>query len=255
LKLMVERNAKTFAQKERRHGTMRFMAMLALLLSVFAVTSTAQQGGGRSAPSLTSEDLLDRVSAYGRASSPARVSTSPISSSTRSAPVSGLYRDPAGAFALDLPSGSWHAATKSQAKGRLSDQRVFRKLDADGFASATASVYILTSTPGFPVDRAARLEAGASRALAEALAARFLSTSASVVSADLYDSGARSGIQVVADQMISRRAVVRALISAFELDGRLYVVVCRAPLESFDEQAREFSAITQSLASSVARSS
>jgi hypothetical protein len=253
LKLMVLRNVKTSAPKESWHGAIRFIATLALLLSVFAITSMAQQGGARATPGLTSEDLLDRVSAYSQVPGPARISTSAPSSSGRSTPVGGLYRDPAGAFALNLPSGSWHVGTRSQTN--LSGQRVFRKLEADGFASATASVYVLQASPGFPVDRVGSLEGGTLRALAERLAVRFLSTSASVVSADLFASGAHPGIQVLADQTVSRRAVVRALISAFERDGRLYVVVCRAPVESFNEQAREFSVITQSLASSVARSS
>lgn len=229
---------------------MRFVVMLALAVCAFVSTAEAQQAGRRPTPSLTSEDLLDRPSAYNPAANPARVS-SPVSSSSRLSPVGALYRDPSGAFSLNLPSVSWRLNAKSQDKGKLSDLRVFRKLDADGFASATASVYVLSSTASFSVGRIAQADAAGQRALAEALAARFLSNSSSIVSA----IAERPVFQVVADQLVSRRAVVRASISAFEQDGKLYVIVCRAPLETFDSQAREFSAITQSLASSVARPS
>jgi hypothetical protein len=241
---MVEISAKIFALRERRLRFMRFAVLLALSVSAFAATARAQQAAQRATPSLTSEDLLDRRSAYTPASNTTR-----ISSPARDASVGGLYRDPAGAFSLNLPSGSWQLKTRSQDKGKLSDLRVFRKLDADGFASATASVYVLSASASLSIT--AQVNTAEQRALAETLVARFLSNSASIVSAGTD----RSGFQVVADQMVARRAVVRALISAFEQDGRLYVIICRAPLESFDAQAREFSAITQSLASSVARSS
>lgn len=228
-----------------------FIVVLVLSLSAFVSTAAAQQSNRRSTPTLTSEDLLDRPSAYNAAASNASgLSSSSVSSTSRPTPVGALYRDPAGAFSLSLPSGSWCLNTKSQDKGKLSDLRVFRKLDADGFASATASIYVLTSTASLSIKQAAQFDAGGNRALAQALVARFLSSSAEIVS-----SGANSsGFQVVADQLISSRAVVRASINAFEHDGKLYVIICRAPLESFDAQAREFSAITQSLASSVARS-
>jgi hypothetical protein len=62
------------------------------------------------------------------------------------------------------------------------------------------------------------------------------------------------GLRIIADQIIARRAEVRAAITVFERQGRLYVVVCRASLETFDAHAHEFEAITNSLASSVARS-
>jgi hypothetical protein len=229
---------------------LRFAFVLALVVSAFVSTSSAQAPERRVSGSLTSEDLLGRPSAYkGATAPPARLSSNP--SPSRLTSVGGLYRDPAGAFSLNLPSASWQLNTKALEKGKLSDLRVFRKLDADGFASATASVYVLSTTASMPVGRAAQSGADVQRAMAEALVARFLSSSAEVVSADAYSSG----FQVVADQLVSRRAVVRALISAIERDGKLYVVVCRAPLESFDAEAREFSAITQSLAVSVARSS
>ncbi|HEX8746343.1 MAG TPA: hypothetical protein VF717_04030 [Pyrinomonadaceae bacterium] len=227
-----------------------FVVMLALALCAFVSGASAQQAGRRATPALTSEDLLDRPSAYTPTTTPSRVS-SLVSASSGLSPAGALYRDPSGAFSLNLPSLSWQLGTKSEGKGKLSDLRVFRKLDADGFASATASVYVLSSNASLSVGRIAQADAAGQRALAEALAARFLSSSSAVVSAALD----RAVFQVVADQMVSRRAVVRASIHAFEQDGKLYVIVCRAPLESFDTQAREFSAITQSLASSVARPS
>ncbi|HEY0323579.1 MAG TPA: hypothetical protein VGC66_21660 [Pyrinomonadaceae bacterium] len=234
---------------------MSIAIVLALVASTFVSTATAQQSLRRSAPSLTSEDLLDRPSPYSPAANPSGISSSSRSSSSEPTPVGALYRDPAGAFSLNLPSGSWHLNNKSRDKGKLSDLRVFRKLDADGFASATASVYVLSATASLTVERIAQVEATGQRALAEALVARFLSNNAEIVSASADAQSERAGFQVVADQLVSRRAVVRALISAFEHEGKVYVVVCRAPLESFDAQASEFSAITQSLAISVARSS
>ena len=228
---------------------MRFAFMLALVVSAFASGANAQER--RSAASLTSEDLLGRPSAYKGAPAPQPQRTSSSSNPSRLTPVGALYRDPAGAFSLSLPSGSWQLDKKALEKGKLSDLRVFRKLDADGFASATASVYVLSATQSLAVGRAAQANADAQRALADSLVARFLSNNTSIISADAYNSG----FQVVADQLVSRRAVVRALISATERDGQLYVIVCRAPVEAFDAEAREFSAITQSLAIRVARSS
>lgn len=244
---MVENGRKLFALAGSSLRAMRFVIVTALFACAFVSVASAQQTARRAAPSLTSEDLLDRAPAYNPAAAPtARVSSS---ASSRLSPVGALYRDPSGAFSLSLPSGSWSVNTKSQGKGRLSDLRVFRKLDADGFASATASIYVLSSTASLSPTRAA--DAAAQRTLAEALVARFLSSSSEIVSA----APEGVGFQVVADQLVARRAVVRASICAFEEGGKLYVIVCRAPLETFDSQAREFSAITQSLASSVARSS
>ncbi|MBD0371447.1 MAG: hypothetical protein ICV60_11465 [Pyrinomonadaceae bacterium] len=249
---MVEKGSKNFVPEEKGLSMMRFIVMLALALSAFVATSEAQQTARRITPSLTSEDLLDRPSPYKPAVSPAPVSSSSISSASRlSSAGAALYRDPAGAFSLSLPSGNWQLNTKSLAKGKLWNLRVFRKLDADGFASATASIYVLSSTGSPLVSRLLQADGSAQRSLAESLVTRFLSSSAEIVSVNAGESG----IQVVADQLVSRRAVVRASISAFEHGGKLYVVVCRAPLETFDAQAREFSAITQSLAVSVARSS
>lgn len=228
----------------------RFAVMLALVVSAFVSAASAQQ---RATPTLTSEDLLDRRAAYTPASNLSNIPRAAASST--GTPVGGLYRDPSGAFSLSLPSGSWRVITKSQDKGKLSDLRVFRKLDNEGFASATASVYVISSATGLSIERVAGLDSDGQRSLAEALAARFLSSNSSIVSASADAAGSRASFQVIADQLVSRRAVVRALISAFEHEGRIYVVICRAPVESFDAQAPEFSAITRSLASSVARSS
>lgn len=241
-------SAKTLIPRENKKSLMRFAFMLALLVSAFASPAAAQQ---RTTPTLTSEDLLGRPSAY----NPASGMTRAAAASTVKAAGSSFYRDPAGAFSFNLPSGDWRVVTKSQDKGKLSDLRVFRKVDGEGFASATASVYVLSTTTGLSVERAARLDADGQRLLAETLTARFLSSSASIVSANVEASHSRNCFQVIADQLVSRRAVVRALICAFEHDGKVYVVICRAPVESFDAEALEFSAIMQSLASSVARSS
>jgi hypothetical protein len=247
---MDEKGTKTFAPRTGGIRLMRFVVVLALVALAFGTNAAAQQSGQGVPRSLTSEDLLGRLPAYSPATTASRVPSSTSSSSGLS-PVGALYRDPSGAFSLNLPSGSWRLITKSQDKGKLSDLRVFRKLDAEGFAAATASIYMLSATAGLSVKRAAQDDAASQRALAEALVARFLSSSSEIVSATVE----RSGFQVVADQLVSRRAVVRASINAFEHGGRLYVIICRAPMETFDAQAREFSAITQSLAVSVARSS
>jgi hypothetical protein len=248
---MAEISAKTLLRRESGPRMTSFVVVLILTLSAFVSNVAAQQAVRRPTPSLTSEDLLERPSAYNAAvPNASALPSSSISSTSGPTPVGALYRDPAGAFSLNLPSGNWCLSTKSQDKGKLTDLRVFRKVEADGFASATASIYVLSSSASLPIKRAAQLDAVAQSALAEALVTRFLSNSAEIVS-----SGANSsGFQVIADQLILSRAVVRASISAFEHDGKLYVVICRAPLESFDAEAREFSAITQSLASSVARS-
>lgn len=221
--------------------------MLALVVSAFVSTASAQR---RATPTLTSEDLLERASAYGEPVSVARES-----SSSTGTPASALYRDPSGAFSFNFPSGNWRLITKSQDKGRLYDLRVFRKLEGDGFASATASIYLLSAANGLSVERATGLDDAGRVALAQLFAGRFLSSSSNIVMTSVGQSEESPGFQVVADQMVSSRATVRALIYAFEHQGRLFVVVCRAPVESFDAEAREFRAIAQSLASSVKRSS
>lgn len=225
----------------------RIAFMLTLVVSAFATTASAQR---RATPTLTSEDLLDRSSAYNDSSNLARDSSSSIGT-----PVSSLYRDPSGTFSLNFPSGDWHLITKSQNKGRLNDLRVFRKLDGDGFASATASIYVLSSTDGLSVQKAAALDDAGRHTLAQVFAMRFLSSTSTIITVNVGKPEKESELQVMADQRVSSRAPVRALIYAFEHQGRLFVVVCRAPIESFDAEASEFSTITQSLASSVKRSS
>lgn len=230
------------------------LVALALCSSLLITHSFAQQTQRRSTPTLTSEDLMDNERGYAApAAAVAPPARAPFSASSSSASSSTVYRDPAGAFTLSLPNSNWRAGdSKSQTKARLFDRRVFRKLDADGFASATASVYVLPFTATLPVGASVRLDQPAQRQLAETLAARFLSSNASVVS---IEAASPAAFKLVADQWVARRAVVRALISAFEMEGKLYVVVCRAPVESFDQEAHEFLSITQSLASSVGRSS
>ena len=237
--------------REKLFSMTSTLVVIAIFSSSLVTHAFAQQAQRRSTPTLTSEDLMDNERGYSApAAPPARV---PFSASPSSASFSTLYRDPAGAFTLSLPNSSWSAgASKSQTKTRLSDRRVFRKLDADGFASATASVYVFPSTATLPVGASVRLDQSAQRQLAETLAARFLSSNASVVS---IEAASPAAFKLVADQWVARRAVVRALITAFEMEGKLFVVVCRAPVESFDREAHEFLSITESLASSVGRTS
>jgi hypothetical protein len=123
-------------------------------------------------------------------------------------------------------------------------------MDAEGFASATANVYVLSDRNNFPVVDPASLSPDEQRGLAGALASRFLSSNASLVSVQ----AAHSGLRIIADQIISRRVAVRAVIQVFERQGRLYVVVCSASRETFDASQYEFDAISNSLASSVMRS-
>ncbi|HYG83162.1 MAG TPA: hypothetical protein VD861_22380, partial [Pyrinomonadaceae bacterium] len=113
----------------------------------------------------------------------------------------------------------------------------------------------LTERSGVPVVDPSSLSAEGQRDFANALSALFLSNNASVVSVAPVSTGPRSGqLRIVADQVIARRVAVRASISVSEREGRLFVVVCRASPESFDAYLREFEIITNSLASSAARS-
>jgi hypothetical protein len=231
---------------------MSFAFMLALLACVFVSPSLAQEAGRRSARSLTSEDLLNRPAVY--ITQP--VADSP-SLSTGAVSVAGAtrYRDPSGAFTLSFPNGNWRVNTKAGSAGSLYHQRTFRRIEAEGFASATANVYVLTERSGLPMVDPSRLSADGQRDFAAALSALFLSSNASVVSVAPVSVGPRSGqLRIVADQSIARRVAVRASISVSERDGRLFVVVCRAPAETFDAYLREFEVITNSLASSAARS-
>lgn len=219
---------------------------LALLLCAFVVSAPAQEAGRRSARSLTSEDLLDRRAAY--------VSTGTgiaPSSSSASAAVSAFYRDPSGAFVLNFPNRSWRVNAKGAHGGRLDNARSFRKIEEEGFASATANVYVIEGGSA-ALTEVGRLSPEQQQKFAGSLAARFLSSNSSLVSVEQIFNG--GGLRVVADKIIARRTVVRAVINVFERRGRLYVVVCSAPSESFEDNWREFNDITASLASSVMRS-
>lgn len=227
-----------------------------LLLLACAVVPSAsaqeQQAGRRAARSLTSEDLLNRPAVYvpqpvpnSRALSSAAITTA---GATR-------YRDPSGAFTLSFPNGNWRVSSRAGTAGSLYHQRTFRRIEAEGYASATANVYVVTEHSGIPVVDPSSLSAEGQRDLANALSALFLSNNASVVSVAPVSTGARSGqLRIIADQIIARRVAVRASISVSERDGRLFVVVCRASPETFDAYQREFEIITNSLASSAARS-
>lgn len=226
--------------------------MLALLACAFVPSSFAQEAGRRSARSLTSEDLLNRPAVY--VPQPAVISPSASTGAVMSAGAT-RYRDPSGAFTLSFPNGAWRVNTKAGSAGSLYHQRTFRRIEAEGFASATANVYVLTERSGLPVVDPSSLSAEGQRDFAAALSALFLSSNASLVSVAPVSMGSRSGqLRIVADQAIARRVTVRASISVSERDGRLFVVVCRAPSETFDAYLREFEVITNSLASSAARS-
>jgi hypothetical protein len=225
---------------------------LALLSCVFVSFSSAQEAGRRSARSLTSEDLLNRPVIY--VPQPASNPVAAVSSSgaARSASATS-YRDPAGAFTLSFPNNNWRVNPRAGSAGRIYHQRSFRRVEAEGFASATANVYVLTDSNLTVVDPS-RLGADGQRDFAAMLATRFLSNNSSLISVEPIASNASSGLRIIADQTIARRVAVRASINVFERQGRLFVVVCSASPETFDAHAREFEVITNSLASSVLRS-
>jgi hypothetical protein len=228
-----------------------FICALVLLSCAFSPTTSAQEAGRRSARSLTSEDLLNRPVIY----VPRHVSASTIPSSDAlgSAGSPTHYRDPAGAFTLSFPNGNWRVNAKAGSAARLHSQRSFRRVEPEGFASATANVYVLTGG-GLAAADFSRLSADGRRELATALATRFLSSNASLVAVEPLSTDGSAGLRIVADQTIARRVAVRASINVFERQGRLFVVVCCASPETFDAHEREFEAITNSLASSVMRS-
>jgi hypothetical protein len=229
------------------------MGALVLLSCVLVQVSSAQEAGRRPARSLTSEDLLNRPVLY--VPQPAASSAVAASSATeRRAAGSTSYRDPAGAFTLSFPNSSWRASARAGSAGRKYHQRSFRRVETEGFASATANVYVLTESSNLPIADPSNLSADAQRELAAMLTARFLSSNASLVSVEPLSSTARSGLRIIADQTIARRVAVRASINVLERQGRLFVVVCCASPETFDAHAREFEVITNSLASSVTRS-
>ena len=245
---------RTREKRSYGQGGARFVCVLTLFVCGFAATASAQQAGQRPSRSLTSEDLLNRPAVF---IPPAASTASAPSPSGAAAPnvsrVAGatLYRDPGGAFTLSFPNSSWKINNRA---GKIYNQRSFRKVEAEGFASATASVYVLTDRASLPLIDPARLGDDGQRELAAMLATRFLSSNASVVAVEPVISKARTGLRIIADQAIARRVMVRASINVFEQQGRLYVIVCCSPVETFDSALGEFDAITNSLASSVARS-
>jgi len=215
------------------------------------MVASAQEQRRRAVSSLTSEDLLNRPVIY---VPPAASSPSTSSGAVRNA-GSSSYRDPSGAFTLTFPNGNWRANARAASAGRAYNQRSFRRIEAEGFASATANVYVLTANAGVPVVDPSRLSQDAQREIASMLTTRFFSSNASLVAVEPVLSNTRSGfLRIIADQVISRRVAVRASINVFERQGRLYLVVCCASPETFDASMREFDAITNSLASSVLRS-
>jgi hypothetical protein len=223
---------------------------LALFMCALVAAVPAQEARQRSARSLTSEDLLDRRAAYVAPVSGAGIAPS---SQPPDAAVSAFYRDPSGAFVLNFPNRSWRVNVKGAHGGRLDTARSFRKVEEEGFASATANVYVLEDKGQSALADVAHFSPEQQQKLASLLATSFLSSNSSLVSVEQIFGG--TGLRVVADQTIARRTVVRAVINAFARRGRLYVVVCSAPFESFDNNWREFNDITASLASSVMRSS
>jgi hypothetical protein len=224
-----------------------------LLSCAFAQVSSAQEMGRRSARSLTSEDLLNRPVIYvpqpAAASSPAATSHGAIKSAGAT-----YYRDPSGAFTLSFPNGNWRVNLRAGSAGRIYSQRSFRRVEDEGFSSATANVYVVTGGGNLPVVDPSSLGADEQREFAAALAARFLSSSSSLISIDPVMANAHAGLRIIADQTIAHRVAVRASINVFERQGRLFVVVCCASPDSFDAHLREFEVITNSLASSVMRS-
>jgi hypothetical protein len=235
-----------------RQGMAGFICALVLLSCAFASVSSAQEAGRRSARSLTSEDLLNRPVLY-VPQPPASERVAASSGTARSA-GSTYYRDPSGAFTLSFPNSNWHVNARAASAGRRYNQRSFRRLESEGFASATANVYVLTESSNLPITAPSLLGADAQRELAATLATRFLSSNASLVSVEPLSSNTRAGLRIIADQTIARRVAVRASINVIERQGRLYVVVCCASPETFDAHTREFEVITSSLASSVLRS-
>ncbi|HWT03169.1 MAG TPA: hypothetical protein VN256_23155 [Pyrinomonadaceae bacterium] len=249
--MLRRRTARTIERPGRGRSPKSFALTLALLVCALVPSTSAQEAGHRPARSLTSEDLLNRPAVYVPQPVP---NSRPLSSGSITAAGATRYRDPSGAFTLSFPNGNWRVNTKAVSSGSLYHQRTFRRIESEGYASATANVYVLTERSGLPVVDPSRLSAEGQRDFANALSALFLSNNASVVSVAPVSTGPRSGqLRIVADQIIARRVAVRASISVSEREGRLFVVVCRASPETFDAYLREFEIITNSLASSAAR--
>jgi hypothetical protein len=234
----------------------RCASLLALVACALVPLCPAQEAATKRRPasSLTSEDLLDRRVVI-NTPAPGAMRVAPSRAQAGDTAASTFYRDPTGAFTLNLPDSSWQFNAKSvRSPGTLS-QRSFRRIEAEGFASATANIYVLPSPTNLRMGDAARLSPEQQKEVASLIAARFLSSNVSLVSVEASTSGRTAGLRIIADQMIARRVVVRASIQAFERQGQLFVVVCCAPVESFDSSARDFQTITESLAVSVTRSS
>ena len=228
-------------KRDYKPGVMRIMRIasaLALLFCALVSISYAQQNVQRSARSLTSEDLLNRPTVYIPTSAP---SSSVSSSNVTRSSASTLYRDPTGAFTLSFPNSNWRINKRA---GKIYNQRSFQRIEAEGFASATASIYVLTNSANLPTVDPSRLSADAQQEVAGMLASRFLSSNASLVSVEPVVSRERTGLRIIADQTIARRVAVRASINVFEQQGRFYVIVCCSPIETFDSTVREFDAIT-----------
>jgi hypothetical protein len=243
-------------KRSKRGSVAGCICALVLVSSAFAGNSLAQEAGRRPARSLTSEDLLNRPVIYiPQPAASSSASASALASPSTAAKSAGTtyYKDPAGAFTLSFPSRNWLVYTRAGSAGRIYNQRSFRRVEAEGFASATANVYVLTGSQLVGMEEA-QLGADGQREFAEMLAARFLSNNASLVSVEPISSNARTGLRIIADQVIARRVAVRAAINVFQRQGRLFVVVCSASPETFDAHSGEFEVITNSLASSVTRS-
>jgi hypothetical protein len=228
----------------------RIVCALAVLVCGFLSIASAQQAGGRTARSLTSEDLLNRPAIYIPPAASTTVNVAPSSKVIRAAGAT-LYRDPAGAFTLSFPNSNWKINKRA---GSIYNQRSFRRIESEGFASATANVYVLTDPANFSLMESARSDSHSQREIAATIAAQFLSSNAALVSVQPLFSKTRAGLRIIADQTIARRAVVRASINVFEQQGKVFVVVCCSPVEDFDSSLPEFDAITNSLASSTLRS-
>ena len=227
--------------------------LLLLLTCAFSTASLAQETGRRPARSLTSEDLLNRPVIY--VPQPAQATGVLPAASARSSAGITSYRDPSGMFSLSFPNDTWRVNKRTVSNVNYYSQRSFRRIEAEGFASATTNVYVLAQSVNLPLRDAARMSVEQQRQLATMLTTHFLSSNVSLASVEpLYLNGRAVGLRIIADQVISRRAEVRAAITVFEREDRLFVVVCRASLESFDAHLHEFDAITNSLASSVSRS-
>jgi hypothetical protein len=247
LRAKMKVNGKTI----RKPSVMHVACALLLLVCALSSVSSAQEMRRRAVSSLTSEDLLNRPAVYIPHQAPAAPSMAASSSTAMRNVGSTFYRDPKGAFTLVFPNSNWRENSRA---GQVYNQRSFRRVEAEGFASATASVYVLTDRANIPLSDLANLSDAGRRELANSFATHFLSSNASLVEVNPLFSRTGAGLRIVADQTIARRVAVRAAINVFELKGRLYVVVCCATPETFDASVREFDAITNSLASSVMRS-